>query len=501
MKKTGLKYILIRLQLTLSIVVLLISWSLITINDYQLFRNLSIQTFETTGRVLARNLSTCLAFKDQEECQRVLNSISGEEGVLKAIVTDKDKNVISSFIKNPGQFIADVELKGDGFQVEIHDNQIHASYSIYDMDTLEGTLSLVAEFDLIKTFLKRHAIYFVFIILVSMFIAMLLSSYFQRKVTAQINRILETINNIKKLKAYNLRTLNDDNLGQVEIEEFRQLASSFDDMIEQVEVRDRSLQLRNEDLERLVEEKAQELYKEKEKLLHNAELASLGEMAGGIAHEINNPLAIIKGSTTSLNKMVSKDRMDKEIFLDCLSDIDKTVERIAKIITGLRNISRRSDGGDKSVTTFQDIFDDVFGVATVKFKAAGIEVKHNYNEEDLKKKFMTNRVQLSQVLVNLLNNAYDAISPLEDKWIEVEIAFTEKKIIMKLTDSGSGIPADVRKKMFNPFYTTKEIGKGTGIGLSISKSMIEKNGGSFYYDENCTNTRFVIELPFEKEAE
>lgn len=237
--------------------------------------------------------------------------------------------------------------------------------------------------------------------------------------------------------------------------------------------------------------------KEKEaQLVHASQLSSLGEMAAGIAHEINNPLAIIKASTKYLNKMIDKNNLDPIAFRETCAEINTTVERIASIITGLKNISRRADYNDQGIFCFHDVFHDVLSVACERLKHNEIELRRSFSEEEAKTKIRANRVQLSQVLVNLLNNSIDALEEIRvgKKWIDLRIDCEGENITLKVSDAGPGIPVEVRREMFKPFYTTKEIGKGTGIGLSISKSIIENAGGRFFYDERSANTAFVIQF-------
>jgi signal transduction histidine kinase len=99
------------------------------------------------------------------------------------------------------------------------------------------------------------------------------------------------------------------------------------------------------------------------------------------------------------------------------------------------------------------------------------------------------------VALNLLNNAFDAIQSLEEKWIKISFSDIGDWVKIIVTDSGPGIPFDVQMKMMQPFYTTKEIGKGTGLGLSISKGIIERHNGRLYLDNTSPNTQFVIALP------
>ena len=109
--------------------------------------------------------------------------------------------------------------------------------------------------------------------------------------------------------------------------------------------------------------------------------------------------------------------------------------------------------------------------------------------------------QIAQVLVNLINNSRDAVSNLNEKWIKVEVDKTDDNIIIAITDSGPGIPASVRAKMFNPFFTTKEVGVGTGLGLSISAGIIKSHNGQLRLASKSKNTRFEVVLPIVQVAQ
>ncbi|MFN9114477.1 MAG: sensor histidine kinase, partial [Bacteroidota bacterium] len=99
------------------------------------------------------------------------------------------------------------------------------------------------------------------------------------------------------------------------------------------------------------------------------------------------------------------------------------------------------------------------------------------------------------IILNLLNNAIDAVSDLPNKWIRLEMKQESDSFVVRITDSGTGIPENVVKRIFDPFYTTKTAGKGTGLGLSISRNLAQANGAILEYDARSTNTCFVLKFP------
>lgn len=224
-------------------------------------------------------------------------------------------------------------------------------------------------------------------------------------------------------------------------------------------------------------------------------LSSLGEMASGIAHEINNPLAIISNTTSYLRKEFQKGKLTQEDFNDSIDDIELTIERISKIVKGLRNISRDSTNEKMSGCQLRDVVTDVLSVCQERFKNHEVVLEVNDPESVTEMSILCYRVQLSQVMLNLISNAFDAVEKLSEKWVKLEFKATDKNVVINIMDSGHGIPLDITEKIFQPFYTTKEIGKGTGLGLSLSKSLIEKQGGSLSINKECMNTCFEIKIP------
>lgn len=246
------------------------------------------------------------------------------------------------------------------------------------------------------------------------------------------------------------------------------------------------------------EKQMQELLEnEKLKSLHMGRLATIGELAGGIAHEVNNPLSIIAGNLEMIQRRISK---TDQIDLDKLNKaIDRSIAqttRIAKIIQGLREFSRADQGEEFESVNLKRLMQTVEGLCSERLRNHGVQ----FENVDCDQHFSCNPIQIEQVLANLISNASDAVKDLENKWVRVESNTVGDQIEIYVTDSGPGIDPAIAEKIMEPFFTTKPVGKGTGLGLSISKGIIEKHGGTLTVDKTCPNTRFTIKLPLSGNA-
>lgn len=236
-----------------------------------------------------------------------------------------------------------------------------------------------------------------------------------------------------------------------------------------------------------------------------SKMATLGEMAGGIAHEINNPLATIQGLSSRIHRILSRNSLDpleakipKETFKH-LDTIMSTCERISNIIKGLKSFSRNADKDPFALTYLKDILNETIEICRERFHLSGIILKIGTIPDV---NIYARPCQISQVILNLLNNSYDAIKDQKEKWIELGLVQVNEHLIeFSIADSGHGIPKEIADKIMSPFFTTKPVGKGTGLGLSISKEIIEAHSGTLSLDDSSPHTRFVIRLPLAAESQ
>lgn len=243
--------------------------------------------------------------------------------------------------------------------------------------------------------------------------------------------------------------------------------------------------------EALVEQRTRELEVSKIQLINSSKMASLGEMASGMAHEINNPLAIIQGKVKVISMMLEDLQLNQPSVFTEIHKIKLTTDRIDKIVKGLRNFSRASNNDPFEPVLLQKLLEETLDLCAEKFKAHGIDLRVKPIPDVF---IMCRPSQISQVFINLLNNSSDAIEECHEKWIEIDFEVSNNKICIFFTDSGPGIPEDISAKMMEPFFTTKEVRKGTGLGLSIAKSIIETHHGTIWLDHSYPHTRFVIEF-------
>ena len=249
------------------------------------------------------------------------------------------------------------------------------------------------------------------------------------------------------------------------------------------------LEFRYFEKKRQLAEKA--LAEQKLQIIATSKMSALGEMASGIAHEINNPLAVIMARAGYICELLEASGPKYEKVVRAGHIIEKTCERITKTIDALRTFARDDAHEPHQPVSTTKLIDDVLPLCNEKFKEG---VRLTVVNEAPGVLVFCRPIQISQVLLNLLLNAYDAVQSSEDKWVSLKLARHESRIEISVIDSGPGVEPDVRKRIMEPFFTTKPVGKGTGIGLSISHKIIQSHESELRLDERHQPTRFFFSL-------
>lgn len=275
------------------------------------------------------------------------------------------------------------------------------------------------------------------------------------------------------------------------------------------------------ELEAALKEQACELKKTNDILAHNEKLALVGQIAAGVAHEINNPVGFISCNLGSLERYIGRlldfvrvqseliDRYTPQEELDKIKEIRKKlrldiitddipklleesqegIDRIKEIVGNLKGFSR-VDKGETVLTGINSIISKTLDIIRNELKYVATVVTDYGDIPPIK--CLPN--QLSQVFMNLLINAAHAIEDHGE--ITIRTWLDAKNIYISISDTGCGIPDDFKNRIFEPFFTTKEVGKGTGLGLSISSDIIRKHSGEMTVESTIgTGTTFKIRLP------
>lgn len=230
-------------------------------------------------------------------------------------------------------------------------------------------------------------------------------------------------------------------------------------------------------------------------LVHASKLVSVGEMAAGIAHEINNPLAIIASEAGLVKDLIDADKNKKikpDDLLGHIQNIREAAYRGRDITGKLLSFVRKSDFNLEKKKINEIISDLTEGFYSRKLSVSNIEFVKKLSDSD--PDVFTDENRLRQVVVNMLNNAFDAIRP--PGVITIETFEDKDNVHIRVTDTGEGIPKENLDKLFMPFFTTKEVGKGTGLGLSVSYGIVKNLGGDIkVQSELGKGAAFDIILP------
>lgn len=237
----------------------------------------------------------------------------------------------------------------------------------------------------------------------------------------------------------------------------------------------------------------QVIFDQQAKLVASSKLSALGELSAALTHEINNPLGVILGRAEMLKTILQSPTPSIESIKKMVESIDVTAKRIEKIMLTVRALSHGGDVEALQKLTVKELVDSALDIVGSRLINSGIklEVDHQLPEKSVE----CRPTEMFQILINLLSNAHDAVLGKDKAWVRVSSGEVDDGIQIRVIDSGLGISEEVEHKLFQPFFTTKQVGVGTGLGLTISSNLAVRNGARLFYDRKSSNTCFCLWLP------
>ncbi len=271
------------------------------------------------------------------------------------------------------------------------------------------------------------------------------------------------------------------------------LSASFNNMLDRISRMKVELEEWGKTLEQKVQERSEQLSSVQAQAARQERLASVGQLAAGVAHEINNPL----GGILTFASLVAEDLRPDDSHREDLEEIVRQAVRCRKIVTGLLEFSRQRET-DMAPANVNQVLART--LALLETQAIFHDVKVARRFDPNMPTTVMDESQMQQVFMNIILNAVDAMDGHGSITIETRHSKERGELLVRISDTGCGIPDDIRESIFDPFFTTKDPGKGTGLGLAVAWKIVQAHGGRTEVESTVgKGTVFTILLPFDAE--
>jgi len=341
-----------------------------------------------------------------------------------------------------------------------------------------------AQSEIEKSAEKRTNISIVLAALISLLLAIVIASFFSKRVTARIDQLREGVEIVEEGRLDHRLLINSGDEIELLSKQFNSMASK--------------LQESHQNMERKVEERTRELKESQEAMVQQEKMVGIGQLAAGIAHELNTPLGTIIGYA----QMLREDLAQQPGTASNLADVGEIIGQAGRcrdLVKNLLNFSRRSSV-EKTNVSINEIIRKILTLIQHDFELKGVQVHLDLDPNVPSSP--VNENEIAQVVLNLANNAADSMPAGGDLRVSTEYEEIADRICITMNDTGCGIKETDRTRVFEPFFTTKEVGKGTGLGLSICYKIVENHHGSIEFDSVLgKGTTFRIHFPAKARAE
>ncbi|MES2526462.1 MAG: ATP-binding protein [Bdellovibrionota bacterium] len=254
-------------------------------------------------------------------------------------------------------------------------------------------------------------------------------------------------------------------------------------------------QVELEDSNQALKESQETLINQTMKLVQASKASALGEMAGGLSHEVNNSLMVILGSLQQLERKIQLDHGARPEYEKKMERMVTAIHKIKSVVDGLRFYSQETEHSPRQRVALWEIMERTLNYCHEMLKAHSIQLQMELVPEAM---ISCQPMQITQAIFSILKNADDALMKTKEpaeKWVKIKFRKEDGKIKIKISNGGPTIEESVREKLFQPFFTTKDVGEGTGLSLSIAKGIFREHGGDLSLDEGHSFTCFTLELP------
>jgi signal transduction histidine kinase len=571
-------------------IILLLASVAFVINDTISYRRSMITDMFTLADLVGINSTAGLIFNNSHTTQQNIVALKANPHIILTHIFSKDGNIFASYFReglnnnNWPYLLPASSTLNDYYSLHLeteakppfeegywfYDDHVEIFKHIIYKGRMVGTVYIQSDLSELKARLFRASYIVIAVLFVSLVLAFLLASLLQKVITQPIYSLVNTMREVSEHKDYSIRGQKESN------DELGDLIEGFNNMLMQIEIRDKELNHTNKVLHATLDK----LEKAQDELILSEKMAALGQLVAGIAHEINTPLGAIRSSVESMTivldqyleqlpgffqslspahmqdflkllrqstktdtNLSSKEKRqyrraltrqlsshaifdvdsiadtlvdmgiyeDIEAFLPLLKNPDsqrilniayqlttlskstKTIStassRATKTVFALKNFARHDSSGEKVLS---NIIEDIETVLTLYYNQLkhGVEVIKNYAELP---EILCYPDELNQVWTNLLHNALQAMD--YKGTLRIDVGMQDNQVLISITDSGIGIPDNIKSKIFEPFFTTKAAGEGSGLGLDIVKKIIDKHEGTIAVESVPGQTTFTVGLP------
>lgn len=512
--------------------IFIVSWYLIS-SQAESYRRELETSGETMIRLLANNAESGVIFESTFELDEILNQLSQFEAVKYAYIQNKAGDILSEVGVPIGDYaiIGDIEhelnndLCNDHYVQDKEGKQYISLYmpilTLKQQLGLEnlgitdntdknlnsntkteqvGSITLLLTLEQVNKAIEKARFAAILVSMIVLVFTIIMLAFFIKVITNPIKQLVDITDQVSHGDLSKKITLGQE-------DEIGHLAKTFNKMIDSLKQSRDEIEEYNRNLEQKIIERTLELEEIQQHLAQSEKLSAIGQLAAGVAHELNNPLGGILGyaqfTLEKLQKNINEGDAPKNAtkYVKYLQDIEIQARRCKTIVQNLLRFSRTSRTTDFNDININQVVED-----TLTF----MEHQLHMNQIDLEIKLdeglpliQGNASQLQQVLTNLVINAMHA-SPEESR-IKVLSKYSPPlgefsgAVEIAIIDEGSGIAKEHVKKIFEPFFTTKQVGKGTGLGLSVSYGIIKDHGGEIRVESTPgEGSIFIIVLPIQK---